>query len=237
MAPTIEDRYLWLGLGVFTFIAVKAVSAGLRHIVTLTEVHNPTTPPPLPPPPATSSRDPSFSSSSSPPPTQPQNKEDTIKTASLSVLATCTNIEIRRAATKILCDRFMSNPSAGRLLLKDLASDDAETVHRARLALNLLEDYEALSGSGSRSRQQREEMWGLGGVMGISGRGDGGAGGVGGNAREGVAGRDPEERDLRRRRREAMVLNEGDRPVSQEDVWMRDGEGRMAIEESWDDRM
>lgn len=134
----------------------------------------------------------------------------------------------------------MSNPAAGRLLLKDLASDDAETVHRARLALNLLEDYEALSGSGSRSRQQRQqqqqrdEMWGLGGAMGVSGRGDGGIGGV---AREGVAGRDPEERDLRRRRREAMVLNEGDRPVSQEDVWMRNGEGRMAIEESWEDRM
>jgi hypothetical protein len=28
-----------------------------------------------------------------------------------------------------------------------------------------------------------------------------------------------------------MVLNEGDRPVSQEDVWMRDREGRMDTEE------
>jgi len=36
---------------------------------------------------------------------------------------------------------------------------------------------------------------------------------------------------LRRRRREAMVLHEGNRPVSQEDVWMRDGEGRFGTEE------
>lgn len=42
---------------------------------------------------------------------------------------------------------------------------------------------------------------------------------------------DLEERDLRRRRREAMVINEGDRPISQDDVWMRDGEGRMSTEE------
>lgn len=41
-----------------------------------------------------------------------------------------------------------------------------------------------------------------------------------------------EERDLRRRRREAMVINEGDRPVSQEDVWMRDGDGRLGTEEA-----
>jgi len=41
-----------------------------------------------------------------------------------------------------------------------------------------------------------------------------------------------EERDLRRRRREAMVINEGDRPLSQEDVWMRDGDGRLSTEEA-----
>jgi len=29
-----------------------------------------------------------------------------------------------------------------------------------------------------------------------------------------------------------MVLNEGDRPVSQEDVWMRDGEGRLSTDET-----
>ena len=40
-----------------------------------------------------------------------------------------------------------------------------------------------------------------------------------------------EERDLRRRRREAMVLHEGNRPISQEDVWMRDDEGRFGTEE------
>lgn len=41
------------------------------------------------------------------------------------------------------------------------------------------------------------------------------------------SGRNPEERDLRRRRREAIVINEGDRPFSQDDVFMRDGDGGM----------
>src|SRR5689334_9959864 len=40
-----------------------------------------------------------------------------------------------------------------------------------------------------------------------------------------------EERDLRRRRREAVVINEGDRPISEGDVYMRDVTGDMTQEE------
>lgn len=230
---------------------MKAVAHGLRHIVSLTEVHNPL-PPPLPSSSCphhhqhsaahahntlTSTNPPTHGGAPPPPPPPPAAKEDTIKTSSLSVLATCTNIEIRRAATKILCDRFMASPSAGRLLLKDLQSANAETVHRARLALNLLEDYEALNAvrtAGVR-RARGLAAWGLHRADGAAAAATGE--GAAGNARDLLGGRDPVERDLRRRRREAMVLNEGDRPVSQEDVWMRDGEGRLAIEEEWDDRM
>jgi hypothetical protein len=42
----------------------------------------------------------------------------------------------------------------------------------------------------------------------------------------------PEEMALRRRRREAMVLNEGDRPVSQDDIIQRQGGGQMTEEET-----
>ncbi|KAF2253131.1 hypothetical protein BU26DRAFT_515505 [Trematosphaeria pertusa] len=202
MARTIEDRWLWLGLGVFTFVAIKGVAHGLRHIVTLTEVHNAAPRPTIP---------------------LPGGKEDAIKTSSLQTLATCSNVEIRKAATKIMCERFISNPVARTLLLKDLQSSDPETQHRAHLAVNLLSDYDVLQhhvappstplayrgngGDGSR----RTLPWLRSGTRNHE--------------------RDPEERDLRRRRREAMVINEGDRPISQQDVWMRDGDGRMSTEE------
>lgn len=202
MATSIPDRYLWLGLGVFTFFAIKGVAYGLRHIVTLTEVHNLPPLPTLPP---------------------PKEKEDAIKTSSLQTLATCSNIEIRKAATKILCERFISNASALKLLCKDYRGHDVEKKRRAELALNMLNKSGVLRNHGigiappstppTFRNASRSFPWLRAGT-----------------AREHVN-RDPEERDLRRRRREAMVINEGDRPLSQQDVWMRDGEGRMSTEE------
>lgn len=211
MAHHIEDRWLWVGLGmpslphticasnpppgIFSVLAIRGVSHGLRQIRTLTEVH---TPPPLP---------------------SPRLTEDAIKTSSLSTLATCTNVEIRKAATKILLDRFIAHPSAYRHLIRDANSKDDARRHAAYLAFNLLEEYGYVGHQYgvpppvprtpvSRRGAARSE-W----LRAIPRR-DGG-------------GRDPEERDLRRRRREAVVINEGDRPFSQEDVFMRDGDGGM----------
>lgn len=215
MAHHIEDRWLWLGLGIysiilptrksltslgiFTFFAVKGVAHGLRRIVTLTEVHK------------------------SLPPVPPNRTEDAIKSASLATLATCENVEIRKAATKILLDRFIAHPSAYKHLIRDANSRNEERKHAAYLAFSLLEEFGYVGHQygvppptpatpqthrmGARREWLRTEPM-----------------------RDGLNG-DLEERDLRRRRREAMVINEGDRPISQEDVWMRDGEGRMSTEE------
>ncbi len=217
MAPTVEDRWLWLGLGsvppplqtvttnlragVFTFIAIKGVSHGLRNVVHLTEVHKP--------PPQSSDRLPTRNPAA--------DAEDAIKPSSLQTLATCSNVEIRKAATKILCERFIAHPSALRTLEKDLQSRNEAVQRRAQLACNLLYDFDVLPHEIAPPPTPVRRPQRLVRV-------------VGSHARTGVN-RDPEERDLRRRRREAMVLNEGDRPVSQQDVWMRDGEGRMNIEE------
>ncbi|KAF2442276.1 hypothetical protein P171DRAFT_417293 [Karstenula rhodostoma CBS 690.94] len=199
MVHHIEDRWLWLGLGIFTFFAVKGVAHGLRRIVTLTEVHK------------------------APPPIPPNRTEDAIKAASLATLATCENVEIRKAATKILLDRFIAHPSAYKHLIRDANSRNEERKYAAYLAFGLLEDYGYVGHQygvpppvpatpqahrlGSRREWLREapSRAALNGGL--------------------------EERDLRRRRREAMVINEGDRPITQEDVWMRDGEGRMGTEE------
>ncbi|KAJ4345758.1 uncharacterized protein N0V89_011893 [Didymosphaeria variabile] len=198
MAHHIEDRWLWLGLGVFTFFAVKGVAHGLRRIVALTEVHK------------------------SPPPIPPNRTEDAIKSSSLATLATCENVEIRKAATKILLDRFIAHPSAYKHLVRDASSRNEECKHAAYIAFSLLEEYGYVAhqygvppptpATPQTHRATRREWLREGPTrLGLDG--------------------DIEERDLRRRRREAMVINEGDRPVSQEDVWMRDGEGRLSTEE------
>ncbi|KAL5460805.1 hypothetical protein PMIN06_002559 [Paraphaeosphaeria minitans] len=201
MAHHIEDRWLWLGLGIFTFFAVRGVAHGLRRIVTLTEVHR------------------------SPPPIPPLRTEDAIKSSSLATLATCENVEIRKAATKILLDRFIAHPSAYKHLVRDANSQNEERKHAAYLAFSLLEDYghvghqygvpQPMPATPQAHRLGARREWLRGGE---------------GSTRGALSG-DLEERELRRRRREAMVINEGDRPFSQEDVWMRDGDGRMSTEE------
>ncbi|KAJ4287246.1 hypothetical protein N0V90_012644 [Kalmusia sp. IMI 367209] len=195
MAHHIEDRWLWLGLGVFTFFAIKHVSHGLRTIVTLTEVHKP------------------------PPPPTPHLTEDAIKTSSLQTLATCSNTEIRKAATKILLDRFVAHPSAYKHLIRDVHTTDSARQRRAYLAFRLLEEYGYV-----------RHRYGVPPPTPVTHRVGGPGRWLRGTTRD-RRNSDPLERDLRRRRREAMVINEGDRPISQEDVWMRDGEGRMSTEE------
>jgi hypothetical protein len=183
--------------GVFTFFAVKGVAYGLRNIVDLTTVHKP------------------------PPRPEPSNpgKEDAIKTSSLQLLATASNVEIRKAATKILCQRFITNPKARSLLARDLASQDPDTQHLAQLAFDLLNDYNVFHQSPSTGIDDLRRA--VPGWAPNTARYPGPPGT-----------RDAAERDLRRRRREAMVLNEGDRPVGQEDVFMRDTEGRLSMDET-----
>ncbi|KAF2270600.1 hypothetical protein CC78DRAFT_611486 [Lojkania enalia] len=202
MAIRIDDHWLWLSLGVFAVIATKGVSLGLRHIVHLTEVHTAPPKPTIPPP--------------------QKGKEDAIKTEALGVLASSDNVEIRKAATKILCDRFFADRQLREKLARDVNSQDPDVRHRSRLACRLLLDNGVMHEvpSTPMAHRARPEL---------------------GNRRltwmnrravaRGIETNNSEERDLRRRRREAIVINEGDRPVSQEDVYMRDSGGQINSEE------
>ncbi|KAF2662947.1 hypothetical protein K491DRAFT_8211 [Lophiostoma macrostomum CBS 122681] len=207
MATRIDDRWLWLGLGAFTFVAIKGVAKGLRTIIDLTEVHEPA--PPEPPTIPAAALNPHV------------GKESAIKTASLETLATCSNIEIRKAATKILCERFFAHQPSRERLLKELGSSNERVQHRAQLAFDMLSEYSVIQKpimpSTPPSLRPRH------GALRRNARG------LPINAREHTS-EAALERDLRRRRREAMVINEGDRPVSQEDVYMRDRSGRMSSE-------
>jgi hypothetical protein len=136
-------------------------------------------------------------------PANPTHQEDAIKTSSLLTLATSPNIDIRSSATKILCQRFYASNSARKLLAKDLNSKDDETKHRAQLAFDLLRAYGVLRVPRTTSR----DGWRLHEPSTSPGVTD--------------------TRDLRRRRREAVVIHDGDvdRPIGEEDVYMRDAEG------------
>lgn len=197
MTPRVGDHWLWLGLGVFTFFAIKGVAHGLREVVRLTEV------------------------SEQPPCLRkhPQSSEDAIKTESLETLATCSNVEIRKAATKILCDRFMKNSEAKQLLITDFHSHSPELQESALKALKLL-DCHAVSGDWYLSPELADLPLRSAHFRSLPVRG----------ARARPHEESPEEQALRRRRREAMVLNEGDRPVSQDDIIQRGG--RMTDDEA-----
>ncbi|KAF2132787.1 hypothetical protein P153DRAFT_333367 [Dothidotthia symphoricarpi CBS 119687] len=196
MASNIDDRWLWLGLGVFTFVAITRVSAGLHQVRTLTEISTPIIPPLGP----RTVHSPSST-----------HQEDAIKTSSLLVLATSQNTELRLSATKILCSRFYASQKLRKHLVRDLNSKDPDTRHRAQLAFNLLcengvvREYSALKALESERDTVEGELRALEDEMrGVEQE------------------RDAVERELRRRRREAMVISEGGGPFTQEDVFMRD---------------
>lgn len=118
------------------------------------------------------------------------------------------------SATKILCQRFYASHTAKKLLVRDLNSKDAEIKHRAQLAYNLLYDHGVLTLPMMRTSPR--EGWRVheAPVPMLSG----GAG-------------EADDLDLRRRRREAVVIHDGDvdRPVGREDVYMRDEAGEMDV--------
>jgi hypothetical protein len=114
-------------------------------------------------------------------------------------LATSHNNDIRASATKILCTRFYASKSAKDLLIKDLYCADGEVLHRAQLAFNLLGDMgvwrddSLLPNHGFRWDVVQPRM--------------------GGGSQD----------EVRRRRREAMVISDGDGLIGR-DVYMRDPE-------------
>lgn len=102
--------------------------------------------------------------------------------------------------------RFYASKTAKDLLIKDLYSKDEEVVHRAQLALNLLCDMGVWRDSSLAPRMPR------GGWRLMESRAQ--AGDVGSS-----------ERDVRRRRREAMVISDGEGGIESDDVFMRHQEG------------
>lgn len=97
--------------------------------------------------------------------------------------------------------------------MRDLHSKDEEVEHRAQLALNLLCDMGVWRENSVPPRTSRGS-WRLVGRRG------------------GLQQGNVSEREVRRRRREAVVIHDGDGAIGNEDVYMRDQQGWMSAEMS-----
>jgi len=155
----------------------------------------------------------------------PTDTTAAINPESLKTLTTSTNYDIRNAAIKILVDRFLSIPSARSSLSADLDSSNPTTRDVARRTVKLLERHagcyhsqhlQTLKRQAGLDRQDcsashellmradwSDRFWSPS------------------ETRMRQREESPEEQALRRRRREAIVLNDSNRPVTQDDIIQR----------------
>ncbi|KAK5124109.1 hypothetical protein LTR85_001812 [Meristemomyces frigidus] len=121
MAPRIDDRWLWLGFGVFIFFAARNIRNAIKDTVILTEI------------------DPAqYEDNDEKGKKQP---EDSIDLAALKTLATSPNPNIANAAISLIVTRFAQMPSASQTLAQDSYSKDETIRRQARTAVTFLKDY------------------------------------------------------------------------------------------------
>lgn len=131
-------------------------------------------------------------------------QESAIKTSSLTILATCANTEISAAATRILVERVAAHDGARRAVERDLRCGVPRTRRRAWRAVRMVRGFGGAGRWGERAgRGERGVLWEAGLERGA---------------------REVEERDARRRRREAVVVHDGVGRIGEGDVWMRERE-------------
>ncbi|USW54209.1 hypothetical protein Slin15195_G075280 [Septoria linicola] len=122
MASRLDDRWLWLGAGVFFLAAASYIKHALTHIVHLTEL------------------DPAqFPANDHSHGTHPEESVD-IKT--LRTLCLSPNPSIAAAAHSLVIRRFAGQPDAIEILRKDLDSTNPEISRKAKQAVQYLYDFD-----------------------------------------------------------------------------------------------
>ncbi|KAG9786376.1 hypothetical protein KCU95_g8430, partial [Aureobasidium melanogenum] len=121
MSWEIQDRHLWIGFGVFLFVAVKGIERCLRTTVQLSEIYDP---------------DHAKAANGT-------QAEDSISLEALSTLVTSPNQDISNSATSLILSRFAQDDSATSSLTNELFSSSADTRLRARRTLDLFDSLAA----------------------------------------------------------------------------------------------
>lgn len=132
MPTRIDDRYLWLGFGIFLFFAAQGIRHAITNTVRLTELE-----------PIHSRKDDE----------EDQQPEDRIEISTLEILARSPNPNIAASAASLIVTRFAALPDAAEIISTDLQSEDEDTRRKARQAISYLQDWDtALSTSLDESR-------------------------------------------------------------------------------------
>ncbi|KAL5365826.1 hypothetical protein BJX96DRAFT_19938 [Aspergillus floccosus] len=122
MASHLNDRLLWLCLGVSLFFAVRGITSDLRRVSDLTEIKH------------IEKEDKMIS----------EGTEDALKLDTLLKLSESTSYDLRSAALRIISERSTKGETRD-LLLQDLASKDKERRGRALNAIYFLVSNRALA--------------------------------------------------------------------------------------------
>ncbi|KAI4740794.1 hypothetical protein E4T50_08772 [Aureobasidium sp. EXF-12298] len=113
----VQDRHLWIGFGVFLFIAVKGIERCLQTTIQLSEIY-----------------DPQHAKAAN-----GTQAEESTSLEALSTLVTSPNQDISNAATSLLLSRFTQDDSATSSLTQDLFSPSSDTRVRAKRTLDLFD--------------------------------------------------------------------------------------------------
>jgi hypothetical protein len=183
-------------LGAFTFCAVHAVSHALRDVLQLTTIHE-----------------------------QPakaicaisQETEDALDARSLATLAESHDRQTREAAIRILCDRFVHDPRAVTALTGDLCSPASEKRAKADTLLKMLQKFSSDQGAIQFLLNKQASAFHNSEIVHFTEA-------TGPSVLREVDD-SFEEQEVRRRRREAVVLHDGDGPVRQDDIIQRGSNG------------
>ncbi|KAF9894213.1 hypothetical protein FE257_007715 [Aspergillus nanangensis] len=122
MASHLNDRLLWLCLGISLFFAARGIATDLRRVYDLTEIKH------------VEKEDKMIS----------EGTEDALKIDTLLKLSESTSYDLRAAALRIISERSTKGETRD-LLLKDLASKDEERRGQALNAIYFLVSNRALS--------------------------------------------------------------------------------------------
>ena len=240
MAPKIDDRWLWLGFGVFIFFAAKGIRYAITDIVQLTKLD-------------------AFDCDS-----KDQNKDEQpedskylhfglfdsfysnklmtyhqgISLENLKILAESPDPNISNAAISLIVSRFRKSPEAKMAMIRDHQSKDKEIYNRAKTANDFLAQWGDLPGSAPRRHSRSVSLDSSPQVSieedtPLTDDGGGGAEWADGIVvpsplnpvagwtdvpRERPLSGDVDELERRRNRREAMVLHEGAGSLAESDI-------------------
>lgn len=142
MAQRIDDRWLWLGIGVTAFLALKGIQHCLADLVHQTKL-DPYQYEPI-------KKDEERPEDGMPPPFTAQRPNTytlilALTLPELKVLADSPHPNISNSAISLILSRISRHPKAGELIVKDLASKNPETSHRAREAIHYVRNTECSS--------------------------------------------------------------------------------------------